>query len=189
MKMKLLPVADDASAHRYTKCCLDGGNSLSRAVSLVFEKWSCRYFIFLENGNVGQSDYRWGGVCKSIDATPEMAALLYEEMFSRNRVVIFEHGLAKKNDDFLDKLDLSPVFYENEVYFVCDKTCSSQSLVERLISVSLTAQGFSAFVALRGEVNVSDDQGLQSLGQIADSVSLLVIGAHDNETFLVCRRV
>lgn len=188
MNYSLNQVRDVQNAENYLVHCLNAGNRFSRITASKFKMWRGEYSMFIQKDSLAIIDFRQGGVYDSAGAIDLLLDILYLEIVSCKNSLIFENKLAKRGDLFLANSKASFAFDGNDVYCLINHENISHSRLSDAIDASLTALAFTAFVVAGGAINVDSSKRLLNMAKAVESLRMIIVGALDNENFLLWRR-
>lgn len=193
MKPMLSNLIDENRTDRYLREYLMSGRILSEFVLEKFAAWRGRSCVIVREG-VGRdflNDLRHGGFCEKNEAIEVLATYFSDRNRFFGSAIVFEHSLARPGDAAVERSSLKTIYLRDCVYFVVAGGGRTPffSMVQA-IHLATTADAFRAFVLPMDflQDNSSNLGHEDQVAALAASVESIVVGAFDNESFLIWER-
>ena len=193
MKSMISNLIDESRAGRYLCEYLRSGRVLSEFVLEKFPAWKGTSRIIVPEG-VGRdllNDLRHGGFCEKSEAVNVLATYFSDRNRFFGSAIVFEHSLARPGDAAVKRSSLKTFYLRDCVYYVVagGGRTPFHSMVEA-IHLAATADAFRAFVLPRDflQANSSTLGHEDQVAAVVASVESIVVGAFDNESFLIWER-
>lgn len=193
MKPLLSDTVDVESSRCYLLECLESGCILSESVARELAIRQGRICVIIpENVNgTPPADPRHGDFCSRNEAVTALAAHLCDRVRLFGSAIIFEHSLARPGDAAVKRNPLPKLYLNNCVYFVAAHEIETDfdSMVQSIRSAT-TADAFRAFLLPKEllQESPSAKEGREQVKVLASAVESIIVGAFDNESFLIWQR-
>jgi hypothetical protein len=180
-------VNDSGNLRTYLEDRLRTGRALSRRVASLFETWSGRSILLLPEAQVTfPSNPRHGGVVSG-DTLDTLTTAFQHEIVMHRQAVICEHQLMQKGDSILTRVSHKIAYIDDDVYFLVSGRQPTRQTMRSLLTDTMTAQGFAAFIAPQAIIQTNKG-AFQNLEELANTITACVIDIFDGETFMLWKR-
>jgi hypothetical protein len=105
---------------------------------------------------------------------------------ARDALCIFEHGLARRTDPFLEKASLRVAFYGDEVYPFAAAGDDHVHIADA-IGGATTAYPPLVGALTHGDLSTRAHLDEAALASIADETETIIVGAYDGEGYVIWR--
>jgi hypothetical protein len=168
----------------YVRQSLKGANSLSdHLLKLVdFEKGRFYTLLFKDSQIDSLHDFKTGIISRAIYL--EVAKYVYDKL-PPSASCIIDDVIRNPSDPFVQSVDLNTRFYENEIYYLIDKTHTVDEIVNCLRDTNAI---WHALCLITDYKNIPSIVTEEIFKEICSEIRMILVAAYDGEGYIFWER-